>query len=128
MDIYVGNIHYGLDDNSIRKLFEVFGLVTSVILLKDKAKNTSLGYGFVQMPNAIEATRAIDELHGRSIGGRNLVVKIAIPKDQKTYVDKPELGNKLIFTQKDKTQEQNTLANYSKNHTEDGYIKVNFKS
>lgn len=81
MDIYVGNLYYNIDESTIRKIFEVFGNVTSVVLIKDKRTSKSLGYGFVQMPHAIEASRAIIELDGRALAGRNLVVKVAHSKD-----------------------------------------------
>jgi RNA recognition motif-containing protein len=128
MDIYIGNIFYEIDEPAIRKIFEVFGKVTDVVLIRDKRTQTSIGYGFVQMPNAIEASRAITELDGHALAGRNLVVKIAHPKDQKLYLTREE-SNKTHKLPADKTLSESTGSDgYSKKVTDDGYVKLSFKS
>ena len=71
MDIYIGNLHKNLDENSLVTLFGVFGTVISVTIVRDKETGTSKGFGFVKMHDAIEAQRAIDEMHGRTVAGND---------------------------------------------------------
>lgn len=77
MDIYVGNISTHLEEDDLRELFEPFGSVLSTRLIKSREFGQHKGFGFVKMHSAIDAARAIDDLNGRTYGGRNLVVHVA---------------------------------------------------
>ncbi|MBN1968243.1 MAG: RNA-binding protein [Candidatus Delongbacteria bacterium] len=77
MDIYVGNIPYGLSEDELKKTFEVHGAVTSARIIKDKETGRSKGFGFVNMPNNEEAQTAIKEMDGHDYNGRPLRVNEA---------------------------------------------------
>ena len=64
MDIYVGNLAYKSTDEDLRTLFAQYGEVTSARVVVDRASGRSKGFGFVEMPNAEEAQKAIDALNG----------------------------------------------------------------
>lgn len=83
MDIYIKNLHPNLEEEQLRVLFEPFGTVVSTTIVRDKETRLSKGYGFVKMHSAIEAQRAIDDMNGRTLGGKNLIVTEAIAKDNK---------------------------------------------
>jgi len=80
MNIYVGNIARESSEEEIRKLFEEFGKVDSVTLIKDNQTNMLKGFGFVEMPVQEEAENAIKSLNGQLFNNRPLTVNVAKPK------------------------------------------------
>ena len=80
MNIYVGNLAYEATDNDVRQIFEPFGAVTSVTIIKDKYSGDSKGFGFVEMPSKAEAQSAIDGLNGNDLKGKTLNVNEARPR------------------------------------------------
>jgi RNA recognition motif-containing protein len=81
MNIYVGNLPYSATENSMRDLFEGYGAVTTSKIVTDKFTGSSRGFGFIEMPNADEAQKAIDELNGKDFEGRKIVVNESRPRE-----------------------------------------------
>ena len=81
MNIYVGNLSWGLKDQDLANLFAPFGEVSSAKIVMDKFTQRSKGFGFVEMPNDDQAQAAITQLNGSEIEGRNLVVNESRPKE-----------------------------------------------
>jgi len=79
-NIFVGNLDFGATEESVRSLFEEYGAVERVSVMKDRDTGRSRGFGFVEMTNADEADRAINALNGTNFGGRPLNVNEARPK------------------------------------------------
>lgn len=79
MNIYVGNLNYKTSEDSLRKLFEQFGEVQSVKLIKDRDTGKKKGFGFVEMKDEY-AQKAIDALNDKEFDGRNLKVNQAHSK------------------------------------------------
>ena len=77
MNIYVGNLHFGLSEDELRKAFEEYGEVNSVKIITDKYSGRSKGFGFVEMANDSEAETAINNLNGADIKGRAVNVNQA---------------------------------------------------
>jgi len=77
--IYVGNLPFSADENSVRELFSQHGTVDSVALIMDRETGRPRGFGFVEMPRA-DAARAIQNLNGQDMGGRPLKVNEAQDK------------------------------------------------
>ena len=80
MNIYVGNISWGLEDQDLENVFAEFGTVTSAKVIKDRATGRSRGFGFVEMSDGGEA--AIEALNGTEVDGRELVVNESRPKEK----------------------------------------------
>lgn len=80
MNIYAGNLPWGLSEEDIREAFEAFGEVASVKIIKDKFTGRSRGFGFVEMPNQEEGEAAISALNGKDLKGREIVVNQARPR------------------------------------------------
>jgi len=80
MNIYVGNISWGLTDQDLEKVFAEHGTVTSAKIITDRATGRSRGFGFVEMSDGAEA--AIEALNGTEVDGRELVVNESRPKDK----------------------------------------------
>jgi RNA recognition motif-containing protein len=83
MNIYVGNLSYGMSEDELRDAFGAFGEVSSVKILMDRETGRSRGFGFVEMPNKSEAETAIAQLNGKDVGGRALRINEARPKEQR---------------------------------------------
>jgi RNA recognition motif-containing protein len=81
-NIFVGNLDFSATEAAIRTLFERYGSVERVNLVTDRDTGRSRGFAFVEMADASEADRAITELNGTALDGRNLNVNEARPKPQ----------------------------------------------
>ena len=67
MNIYVGNLSYGMTEDALRQAFSAHGTVESARIIKDRDTGQSKGFGFVEMPNQQEAEAAIKELDGADL-------------------------------------------------------------
>jgi RNA recognition motif-containing protein len=81
MDIYVGNIPYDLEEDTLRVAFSEYGQVDDVKVIFDRATGRSKGFAFVTMPDNDAGTKAIGELDGAEVGGRSIKVNEARPKE-----------------------------------------------
>ena len=79
MNIYVGNLSWGMNDQDLENLFAEHGTVTSAKIITDRMTNRSRGFGFVEMSDGAEA--AIEALNETEIEGRKLVVNESRPKE-----------------------------------------------
>jgi RNA recognition motif-containing protein len=80
MNIYVGSLHFKMVEAELKELFEEYGEVTSAKIIFDKYSGKSKGFGFVEMPNEAEAKKAIEELNGAEVQGRNVIVNESIER------------------------------------------------
>jgi RNA recognition motif-containing protein len=80
MNIYVGNLSYQVNDNTLQKAFEPYGTVDTARVVMDRDSGRSKGFGFVEMPNKEEAQAAINALNGKELEGRAITVNEARPK------------------------------------------------
>ena len=82
MNIYVGNLAYGLREDELANEFANYGEVTSAKIIVDRDNNNrSKGFGFVEMADDEAAKKAIEELNGKEVAGRNLRVNEAKPRN-----------------------------------------------
>ena len=77
MNLFVAGLPNDLDDAELMEIFEKFGTVNSAKVAMDKETGKSRGFGFVDMPNSVEAKDAIENLNDISLGKKPLVVKEA---------------------------------------------------
>ncbi|MDL2227581.1 RNA-binding protein [Odoribacter sp. OttesenSCG-928-L07] len=77
MNIFIGSLPYKVKDGDLRQLFEEYGEVSSAKVITDRDTGRSKGFGFVEMPDDEQGQRAINELNGAEIQGRNVVVNQA---------------------------------------------------
>jgi len=80
MNIYVGNLSYGVTEEDLKEAFESFGEVETVKIIKDRYSGESKGFGFVEMPDRAGAEAAIDGLDGTELKGRTIKVNKARPR------------------------------------------------
>ncbi len=79
--LYVGNLSYSIRDSDLEQQFSAFGEVQSAKVMMDRDSGRSKGFGFVEMSNAEQAQAAIEGLHGKNVGGRDLTVNVARPME-----------------------------------------------
>jgi RNA recognition motif-containing protein len=81
MKIFVGNLSRRATQDALQQLFETFGQVASIEIIRDKFSGESKGFGFVEMPSKAEAQAAMTGLNGRDLDGKALTVNEARPRD-----------------------------------------------
>ena len=81
--LYVGNLPFSAGEAELQELFASAGAVDSVKVMRDMATGRARGFAFVEMANDDDAQRAIDTLHNKSFGGRNLTVNEARPRAER---------------------------------------------
>ncbi len=80
INIYVGNLPYGTNENDLKDLFEGYGRVDSAKIILDHFTGRSRGFGFVEMAEREEGMKAIEELDSKDFEGRSLRVNEARPR------------------------------------------------
>ena len=78
--LYVGNLPYSVTQQALEETFGQCGTVDSVNVITDRDTGQSKGFGFIEMSSDSEAQKAIQELNGTSIDGREIKVNEAKPK------------------------------------------------
>lgn len=84
MNLYVGNLPYQVTETDIQDLFNPFGEVTSVKIIKDAGTGQSKGFGFVEMAHDNDGQAAMKELNGKPVQGREVTVNEARPQKKRT--------------------------------------------
>jgi RNA recognition motif-containing protein len=83
-NIYVGNLSFGVSEESVRTLFEAHGTVDRVNIATDRETGQPRGFGFVEMANDAEGDKAISAINGTDLNGRTLNVNEARPKAERS--------------------------------------------
>lgn len=80
--IYVGNLDYGVTENSIKELFSKYGKVESIALIKDKDTGRFRGFCFINMEDE-DSIRAVEKLNKTKFAGRIIEVMPANMKKRR---------------------------------------------
>jgi len=81
MKLYVGNLPFSVDDEGLKNLFSAYN-PEEVSLIKDKFSGRSKGFGFVTISDDAVAKKAIEEMNGKDVEGRELKVSEAKPMEE----------------------------------------------
>ncbi len=81
MKLYVGNLSFNTSESELRDLFAQHGEVSSASLVMDRETGRPRGFGFVEFPNDEHAKAAMAALNGQNVGGRDLTVNEAKPRE-----------------------------------------------
>jgi cold-inducible RNA-binding protein len=81
--LFVGNLSFNTTENDLQDAFAAHGTVVEANLMVDRMSGRSRGFAFVTMSTPEEAQKAIEAMNGASLGGRNLTVNIARPKEER---------------------------------------------
>jgi cold-inducible RNA-binding protein len=82
--LYVGNLSYQLSTEDLKQAFEQVGPVTDAKVMTDRETGQGRGFGFVTMATEADAKKAIQELNGYALAGRNLRVNEAEDRPART--------------------------------------------
>jgi len=75
--IFVGNLSWQTNDDSLHAAFSAYGQVTDSIVLKDRETQRSRGFGFVTYATPEEAQAATEAMDGQQLDGRQVRVNLA---------------------------------------------------
>merc|ERR1712156_806705 len=81
-NVFVKNFGDELSEEKLTEIFTKFGKITSYKVVKEKDGN-SKGFGFVSFEDSEAADKAVEELNGLEIGGKNLFVGRAQKKAER---------------------------------------------
>lgn len=83
MNLYVGNISYNMGEEELLQVFEQFGEVTRVHVVKDRETNRSKGFAFVEMEVESAGDAAVEGLNNTQVDGRTIRVNKAHPRENR---------------------------------------------
>ncbi|RKX33952.1 MAG: RNA-binding protein [Verrucomicrobia bacterium] len=82
--LYVGNLSFDSNEQDLQDLFAEAGAVTDVAIIQDKFTGRSRGFGFITMGSEEDAQKAVTMFHGKNVGGRDLTVNEARPREDRS--------------------------------------------
>jgi len=83
MKLYVGNLAYSVSESDLRDLFSPFGEIRDVKIITDRFSGKSKGFAFVEMSSRTEGQEAMENLNGKEVQNRKIVVNEARPQTKK---------------------------------------------
>jgi RNA recognition motif-containing protein len=81
--LYVGNLSFNTSETELREMFTQYGEVSSAALVMDRETGRPRGFGFVEMASDDAARTAITNQNGKNVGGRDLTVNEAKPREDR---------------------------------------------
>jgi RNA recognition motif-containing protein len=81
--LFIGSLSWGVNDESLQAAFEQAGTVVSAAVITDRMSGRSKGFGFVEMSTPEEAQAAIEMWNEKELDGRQVVVNIAKPREER---------------------------------------------
>lgn len=81
--LFVGGLPYAVNDQELNDLFLDYGKIVSAIVISDRSTGRSKGFGFVEIEDDSQAQKAIEEMNGKSVGGRSIIVSVARPREDR---------------------------------------------
>lgn len=81
-NVYVKNLPEEIDDDKLTAMFNEYGAVSSAVIMKDN-EGKSKGFGFVNMEDADQAAKAVEELNGKEFDGKEIYVGRAQKKAER---------------------------------------------
>jgi len=81
--LFIGSLSWGVNDLMLKEAFEQAGTVVSATVITDRDSGRSKGFGFVEMATAEEAQAAIDMWNEKELDGREIVVNVARPREDR---------------------------------------------
>ena len=101
MNLYVGNLAYSMRDEDLKKLFAAHGDVDDARVVMDRIAGRSKGFGFVEMSDATAAKAAVEAINGSEVDGRNIVVNVARPREQRRDNSNANRGDDRMSRRRD---------------------------
>lgn len=82
-NLFVGSLAYATTDDTLKAHFEQIGAIKSARVITDRESGRSKGFGFVEFEDEANNQKAVDELNGKELDGREINVSLARPKEDR---------------------------------------------
>ena len=93
--LFVGGLSFNTTNDGLREFFAQSGTVVSANVVTEQFSGRSKGFGFVEMESSEHAQKAVAQLNGRELDGRQIKVEVAKPKtDGRRDSDRGGFGNR----------------------------------
>lgn len=86
-NLFIGSLAYATTDDTLKAFFEQIGPVVSARVITDRESGRSKGFGFVEFENDDDNQKAVDQLNGKELDGREINVSLARPKEDRPSND-----------------------------------------
>ena len=80
--IYVGNLPWSINNDSLKGLFDSYGEIDEAVVITDRHSGRSKGFGFVTFKDDAATEKAIQEMNGKEVEGREIKVNEARPREE----------------------------------------------
>merc|ERR1712218_206693 len=110
-NVYVKNFNEAMTEEDLSKMFEKFGKITSLKLMKSDEDEKNKGFGFVSFEDAETAESACAELNGTEVNGKTIYCGRA----QKKAERQAELKKKFDALKQERMQRYQGVNLYVKN-------------
>lgn len=74
MKLFVGNLSWNTDDDSLRDAFSEYGDVDDAVVVRERDTGRSRGFGFVTFSDASAGEAAVNGMNGQELDGRPINV------------------------------------------------------
>ena len=81
--LYVGNLGFNTTEQELEEAFGQHGQVYSASIVTDRDTGRSRGFAFVEYESKSSAQAAIQALNGTELGGREITVNEARPREER---------------------------------------------
>jgi RNA recognition motif-containing protein len=81
--LFIGGLSWDTTDEGLRGAFEKFGEIVEARVIADRDTGRSRGFGFVSFADDAAANRALEEMNGTELDGRNIRVDEAQNRDRR---------------------------------------------
>ncbi|XP_073542177.1 cold-inducible RNA-binding protein B isoform X3 [Phyllobates terribilis] len=72
--LFIGGLSFDTDEQSLEQVFNKYGQISEVVVVKDRETKRSRGFGFVTFENPEDAKDAMEAMNGKSVDGRQIRV------------------------------------------------------
>ncbi|MBC8515145.1 RNA-binding protein [bacterium] len=83
MRLFVGNLAWSIDSDGLREVFSAHGEVKDAVVITERDTGRSKGFGFVEFVDRASGLRAIEQLEGTQVNGRDMRVNEARPRESR---------------------------------------------
>jgi RNA recognition motif-containing protein len=80
--LYVGNLPWSTTEEDLVQAFSQHAQVISARIITDRETGRSRGFGFVEVGDE-DAEQAVEALNGYNLGGRDIIVNEARPRQSR---------------------------------------------